>query len=776
MATAEELLAGISESAADKTLVISNDLRTIAIPSTVKCLGVENDDDVLQLDFKMPRHIGPTDLSSFSIRINYMNAQGEGDIYTVKNPVVGSQYITFSWLVGPIATKYMGDTKFNVCLRTFTGSDDNLTVDREYNTTIATLPVLEGLEVDESYLESYSDILEQWRRELFGAGDSAVSAVEEASQKEQENIAQKGAEVLATIPEDYQTTFKMIDNADRTKSDAIICTAEGEIVTVSDSSDDYLRGLKILGKTTQVKTTGKQLININQATKTNNGITFTPNPDGSVHVKGTAVANAYFIFDSNNPVPVTETELVASISGSDQVYMVVGYFTGDGSVVNSIASVDDKTTNTFTYPATAVTTRTFLGVDTGKTVDATVYPLVRLASNPDDSYEPYSGGFKSPSPDWAQPLNSISNPTVNIYGKNLLKLVASNQTISGVTFTLNDDNSVTIKGTATASIYYGLNYNVLSLIPGEQYTMTGGLPGSSGTTYRLYAQTIDGKKFYADYGNGVSFTATDEQWQVLFAVYKDTTVDFTIYPELRLKSVSDAAYEPYVDQANITVPYTLHAIPVTEGGNHTDANGQQWICDEIDFEREVFIKRVGVKVFDGSTDENWDVAAKQYYISIMDKRRNYVEVSNALLCSHFMVASVINTSMGYISETYWHNGNVNVLINFDDGVGGLDNFVTWLQSNPITVHYALATPVETPLTAEEIQWFRFAHTNFPNTTVINDAGATMQLKYNADTKTWLKNLPKVVVGDSITLKDRSTDKNYTLYINNGKLMMDELGV
>lgn len=164
MATANELLAGLS-TGDDTTLVIDNYLRTINIPKGITNLGVESDDEVLRLNFKMPRYLDDTDLSTFPIRINYLNAQGEGDVYTVSDKIVGSNYISFSWLVGPTATAYKGDTKFNVCMKTL-NSDGY--VDREYNTTIATLPVLEGLEVDEQVVAEYSDILEQWRQELFG--------------------------------------------------------------------------------------------------------------------------------------------------------------------------------------------------------------------------------------------------------------------------------------------------------------------------------------------------------------------------------------------------------------------------------------------------------------------------------------------------------------------------------------------------------------------------------------------------------------------------------
>jgi hypothetical protein len=74
----------------------------------------------------------------------------------------------------------------------------------------------------------------------------------------------------------------------------------------------------------------------------------------------------------------------------------------------------------------------------------------------------------------------------------------------------------------------------------------------------------------------------------------------------------------------------------------------------------------------------------------------------------------------------------------------------YANGTPVTFKYAFENPIETALSPAEINWFRFAHTNCPNTTVINDGGATMELKYNADTKTYLDNLPKPNVSATIS--------------------------
>ena len=154
MATADELLSTIDT---DKTLIIDKDLRTIIIPSSVKNLGVESDDDVLRLKFSMPRMYGDVDLSDFSIYINYMNAKNTGDVYVVNDKTIADDTITFSWLVGRVALAYKGNVRFIVCMKKH---DNDSNVIQEYNTTIASLPVLEGLETGETVIQQNPDIIE----------------------------------------------------------------------------------------------------------------------------------------------------------------------------------------------------------------------------------------------------------------------------------------------------------------------------------------------------------------------------------------------------------------------------------------------------------------------------------------------------------------------------------------------------------------------------------------------------------------------------------------
>lgn len=137
---------------------IDNDLRTITIPSGLQTVGVESDEDVRRLNFQMPKQYGEVDLSEFDIRVNFVNANNSGDVYAVTDKAVSGDNITFSWLVGRNALAYRGNIRFIVCLKK---TDAEGVVQQEFNTTVATLSVLEGLETTEAVVTENPDIIEQ---------------------------------------------------------------------------------------------------------------------------------------------------------------------------------------------------------------------------------------------------------------------------------------------------------------------------------------------------------------------------------------------------------------------------------------------------------------------------------------------------------------------------------------------------------------------------------------------------------------------------------------
>lgn len=124
-------------------------------------------------------------------------------------------------------------------------------------------------------------------------------------------------------------------------------------------------------------------------------------------------------------------------------------------------------------------------------------------------------------------------------GKNLLNNTATTQTVSGVTFTVNADKSVTAKGTATADIGFTIGTKMLDA--GISYILSGCPSGGSTSTY--YLRYIG---FTYDVGNGstIKYDANFTM-PVEIGIKSGVTINATFYPMLRLASVTDATYEPY---------------------------------------------------------------------------------------------------------------------------------------------------------------------------------------------------------------------------------------
>ena len=62
-------------------------------------------------------------------------------------------------------------------------------------------------------------------------------------------------------------------------------------------------------------------------------------------------------------------------------------------------------------------------------------------------------------------------------------------------------------------------------------------------------------------------------------------------------------------------------------------------------------------------------------------------------------------------------------------ISTMDEFKSWLNEENVIEYYALASPIETDLPAEEIAAYKALHTYSPTSTVSNDAEAWMKVGY-----------------------------------------------
>lgn len=529
-----------------------------------------------------------------------------------------------------------------------------------------------------------------------------------------------GKEANAIIEQNGKLKRVNLDWEFDKKANAIVSEADGEVIAVKDSATARAKNIRLFGKSTQKSTTGKNLFKVT-APATYNGVTLSKKDDYYV-LNGTATASALFItkigsleagtyaLSANNPKHNSLGQISVPIV---QVY--------SSTTLESIAAIDDAVNKT-----SIVTIKggenyeTRIRIQEGITYDNFIIKPQFERNSVVTEYEPYTGGSPSPRPDWPQEIMNVENPEIDVCGKNLLnsdigyfftygsyKCYKVQHTEQNVTLKLWDkDTSVDVSG-----CYAGLVKDLDK--PNEAYS------------WALNTGTVIANQITRPYNYMIVYPPTEEALKKIFNRF-DIQVE-----------IGDSAteYEDFKENQVLSLPHTLHGIPVASGGNYTDADGQQWICDEIDLERGVYVQRIGKKVLDASSDEYWYTINATGGVIFAHAISDAVAEgsSKRTYCSHFK-ASVSDAYNKTENACYFYDKTFRVC-HMD--IGELNAFKAWLSENPITVYYILQTPVETPLTDAEIYAFKHTEMNYPNTTILNDAGAFMKLDYFADTLKFL---------------------------------------
>ncbi len=140
---------------------------------------------------------------------------------------------------------------------------------------------------------------------------------------------------------------------------------------------------------------------------------------------------------------------------------------------------------------------------------------------------------------------ALNLSTLGYQRKNLLKNTAKSQTKNGVTFTVNDDNSITANGTATANAL--LTLQDINLTVGRKYTLSGCPSGGGENTFKLYGlNTTTWGSEGNDFGSGATFTNRVSNAQYRISISAGYTAEnLTFYPMLRYAEITDGTYEPY---------------------------------------------------------------------------------------------------------------------------------------------------------------------------------------------------------------------------------------
>lgn len=294
-------------------------------------------------------------------------------------------------------------------------------------------------------------------------------------------------------------------------------------------------------------------------------------------------------------------------------------------------------------------------------------------------------------------IESVNVASRKVVGKNLLKVTASSTTLNDVTFTVNDDGSIKVRGTASANtFFYPYGAGVPSSLVGQTVKVNG---STSGVAIRIWH--YDGvNTVQSENGNDSAIVPiTTTECSIDVKISSGTTVNATIYPMLRLGSVSDATFEPY-HIANYPLPnIELRGIP-------------SFVNNKLVYDGDVLksdgsgAAKFGIVTFNNNTGftfiEEKNGYGKFYTDIVGAAKITFIGRVN-IICNSFPVMSNSSTTAWtnpsqncLIADLSSINGRIGIVIY---GVTSISDLNTYLASKPLVVVYELATPTSISTTA-----------------------------------------------------------------------------
>lgn len=487
-----------------------------------------------------------------------------------------------------------------------------------------------------------------------------------------------------------------------------------------------LESLTLYGKSTQVSTTGAQLLPFEVGEKREglevfkDGIAISGARKNDIYAVGRSGMGTESSYD-DFPLLASGEYYVYSDSASVNLFVVAfrnGINITLGSSMKGVAAkIKVMDGDKF---------RIFLRLE--ETFNGKVKAMISKTQPTASNYEPYTGGKPSPSPEYPQEIKSAGQSGeigVTVTGTNLLPFEVGQKGngfevfADGVQVDVDRKTDIYAVGQNNGNVESG--YDEFALMTAGKYYIYSG-------TQDVYLYVVvwrKGKNVILGYSVGTNAAQIEIMDGDKFRIFLRTAAAFKgkVKAMITRTPMNATSYEPYkpVQKLIVPTPNGLPRIPVSSGGNYTDEKGQQWVCDEVDFKKGVYVQRIAKYISSGgenliapSTRDGVD----QYIIAVkseIDKNFLSFGFSNKFKCKNMFEANTFTVTDMFIYFRFAENTQTPETIR--EVLNGCE---FW---------YVLATPIETPLSSADLAAYSALRTYSPTTTVINDAGAGMSVGY-----------------------------------------------
>ena len=464
---------------------------------------------------------------------------------------------------------------------------------------------------------------------------------------------------------------------------------------------------RITGKT--VKTTN--LIPYpyyNPSPTVKNGITFTVNEDYSVTANGTATADAnYILVINSNPI----------LLDNSKAYTLSGCPSGGGDSTYRIYIQDTSFSKTYidrgdgmTFTPKNTEFYVYITISNGVTINNLVFKPMLNEGSTALPYMPYFSGLK----------NAFFKEIVST-GKNLIPYPYTDgtKTLNGVTFTVNNDGTITVNGTATSLTVFFIadtDNNKIKLSLGVSYSLSG-CPVGGDDKFSLNVQTTSYNQIFTDFGNGYSGVTRYTDYYAFITISQGYTANNLVFKPMLNEGSTALPYEPYT-QSVLSLP---EAVELTEYDTAYPETGE-------------IQRQSNTLTFNGT--ETW-------YTSIINNCYAYYVITKPVgfstngLISNKITTRAYTATSGQNEGCYMSNANFNAIVfwflqtaypNLSISAAWKAQLAAWNEAgNPLTVTYKTAE-----ITTEQADFSADSYIAWKNGSETIEQGDTDNSEYGAE--------------------------------------------
>lgn len=543
---------------------------------------------------------------------------------------------------------------------------------------------------------------------------------------------------LASVVETKADQTALNQKADKTTTDALrqdLTTLNGIVSQKADKTELNTQ----IGNVTAELATKANTADVNNllAAKANVASpVFTGRPQAPTAAKGTAtlqLATTAFVQNAIDDKQDTLTFDAAPTQGSTNPVTSGGVYTAvedaKDEAETAIAEVreesEEATAEAKEIALKAFATPTASGQLITLTDGADGIPAKKLTLN----LSPHQSGSGDPSPENVRSISGYQSVTVTRAGKNLLPFPYADgdgRTVSGVTYTVNADGSVSITGTAataTCDFYFvggrseyaksGLNGTFLVRLGNYEAGLALWVAEQDGSTISVRNTPTE-----------ITFSP-DKNYRIFVRSSKDYAINTTVYPMIRSAAYSDTYEKPtgHTD-FDITIPTAAGTVyggslEINEDGSGAlmvgyatlTLNGtEEWTSSNSGMRMQTILRN-GAK-------PNTSTQAKVGAVSTYFAERTPLETYNGIIGFSIdsatpPVLAVCQTGQKDMTAESWK---------------------AYLAEHPLQIVMPITSGATYTLTAEQVT------TLLGDNTLWMDADGTIDLAYRADTTLYINNL------------------------------------